>query len=121
MQGYVTMQGILYEEHSVWLFVLVTVVMGGLAAWQMGRAVAQTWRPFTILPFYVAMLTCGVRFIHFALFQGTLLSMQFFVVDYIVLFIATMIGWRKQRAKQMRTQYSFAFESSGPLAWRRKG
>jgi hypothetical protein len=115
------MQGILYEEHSIWLFVLVTVVMGGAAAWQMGRAVAQTWRPFAILPGYVALLTCGVRFIHFALFEGTLLSLHYFVVDFATLFIATMIGWRMQRAQQMRTQYSFAFEGSGPLSWRRKG
>jgi hypothetical protein len=115
------MQGILYEEHSIWLFVLVTIVMGGAAAWQMGRAVAQTWRPFTILPVYVTLLTCGVRFVHFAMFQGTLLSLHYFVVDFMMLFIATMIGWRMQRAQQMRTQYSFAFEGSGPLSWRRKG
>ncbi len=41
-----TMQGILYEEQSIWLFLLVTVCMGGWAAWMTGRAVAITWRPF---------------------------------------------------------------------------
>ncbi|MGL4636789.1 MAG: DUF6867 family protein [Beijerinckiaceae bacterium] len=114
------MQGILYEEHSAWLFVLVTVVMGGLAAWQMGRSIALTWRPFAIMPVYVALLTCGVRFLHFALFQGTLLSVQYFIVDFVVLFIAAIIGWRMQRAEQMRTQYSFAFDGAGPVSWRRK-
>ena len=34
------MQGILYEEPSVWLFLLVTLVMGGGAAWMTGRAMA---------------------------------------------------------------------------------
>jgi hypothetical protein len=115
-----TMQGILYEEHSAWLFVLVTVVMGGAAAWQMGRAIAQTWRPFAVLPVYVALLGLGVRFIHFALFQGTLLSPHYYLVDCVVLFFAAFIGWRMQRAEQMRTQYSFAFEGAGPLSWRRK-
>jgi hypothetical protein len=101
------MQGILYEEHSAWLFVLVTIVMGGAAAWQTGRSVAQTWRPFAILPLYIALLNLGVRFIHYALFGGMLL-------------LAAAIGWRMRRAQQMRTQYSFAFTGSGPFSWKRK-
>ena len=40
------MQGILYEEPSIWLFLLITVIMGGWAAWMTGRAIALTWRPF---------------------------------------------------------------------------
>ena len=32
------MQGVLYEESSEWLFIMVTVVMGGWAAWMTGRA-----------------------------------------------------------------------------------
>ncbi len=114
------MQGILYEEHSAWLFILVTVVMGGLAAWQMGRSIAQTWRPFAALFAYAAMLTCGVRFIHFAMFEGTLVSPRYFVVDFIVVFAAAALGWRRRRAEQMASQYSFAFASAGPFGWRRK-
>ena len=30
------MQGILYEEPSIWLFLLITVIMGGWAAWMTG-------------------------------------------------------------------------------------
>jgi hypothetical protein len=114
------MQGILYEEHSAWLFVLVTVVMGGSAAWQMGRSVAQTWRPFAILPLYVALLNLGVRFVHFALFEGTLLSPYYYAIDFIVLMFAAAIGWRMRRAQQMRTQYPFAFTGAGLLSWKRK-
>ncbi len=114
------MQGILYEEHSAWLFLLVTVVLGGAAAFQMGRAIAQTWRPLVMLPIYVALLNCAVRFIHFALFQGTLLSLHYYVVDFVFLLGFAMLGWRMKRAEQMKTQYAFAFEGSGPLSWRRK-
>ena len=39
------MNGILYEEDYIGLFLLVTVVMGGGAAWLAGRAIAGTWRP----------------------------------------------------------------------------
>jgi hypothetical protein len=114
------MQGILYEEHSVWLFILVTVLIGGAAAWQMGRAIAQTWRPFSVLFIYSIMLACGIRFIHFALFQGTLLSAQYFIVDYAFIMLAAILGWRKRRSEQMATQYSFAFTGAGPFGWRRK-
>ncbi|MGL5115483.1 MAG: DUF6867 family protein [Beijerinckiaceae bacterium] len=115
------MQGILYEEHSALLFVLVTVMMGGLAAFQMGRATAQTWRAFATVPLYAALLTLGVRFLHFALFEGTLLSLHYFVVDFLVVFAFAALGFRIKRAEQMRTQYSFAFQSAGPFGWRRKG
>jgi hypothetical protein len=114
------MQGILYEEHSAWLFILITVVMGGGAAWQMGRSIAQTWRPFMVLFAYAALLTCAVRFIHFALFQGTLLSLQFYVVDFAIVLAFAILGWRKRRTEQMASQYAFSFEASGPFGWRRK-
>ncbi len=114
------MQGILYEEHSAWLFVLVTVVMGGAAAWQMGRSIAQTWRPFWTVFAYAALLNCAVRFIHFALFQGTLLSPHYFLVDYVVVAALAVLGWRKRRAEQMAAQYAFSFAPAGPFGWRRK-
>jgi hypothetical protein len=114
------MQGILYEEHSAWLFILVTVVMGGAAAFQMGRAIAATWRPFAMLPVYVALLNIAVRFIHYALFGGTLLSPHYFLVDFVVLMAFAALGWRRRRARQMSTQYAFAFEAAGPLSWRRR-
>jgi hypothetical protein len=114
------MQGILYESQSVWVFVFVTLIMGGAAAIQMGRSIAQTWRPFAVLLVYAALLTVGVRFIHYAMFGDTLTSLQYFVVDYAVIVAAAALGWRKRRAEQMATQYSFAFTSAGPFSWRRK-
>ena len=115
------MQGILYESASALPFLLVTVVMSGLAAWQMGRAIAQTWRPYIIVPVYALLMTFAVRFIQFALFDGKLLSLQYLITDFIVLLIAGSIGWRMMRAQQMGTQYSFAYEKSSLLTWKRRG
>lgn len=114
------MQGILYEEHSAWLFLLVTVVIGGAAAFQMGRSIAQTWRPFWMLFIYAALLNCAVRFIHYAVFQGTLLSLQYYLVDYVVILVIAITGWRMRRTAQMASQYAFSFEAAGPFGWRRK-
>jgi hypothetical protein len=114
------MQGILYEEHSALLFILVTIVMGGAAAWQMGRSIAQTWRPFWMVIVYAALLNCAVRFIHYALFQGTLLSPHYYLVDFVIILAFTVAGWRKRRTEQMASQYAFSFQASGPFGWRRK-
>ena len=68
------MQGIIYEEPSAWLFLLVTVLMGGWAAWMTGRACAVTWRPWIVLALYLVVLAAAVRFIHMALFEWFLRS-----------------------------------------------
>jgi hypothetical protein len=114
------MQGILYEEHSALLFILVTVVMGGWAAWQTGQAVAKTWGEIWKLVAYCLLLGLVVRFLHFALFQGTLLSLKYYIVDTAIVTAAGLIGWRVKRATQMVTQYPWEYVRSGPLGWRRR-
>ncbi|HEY7386340.1 MAG TPA: hypothetical protein VH743_21985 [Beijerinckiaceae bacterium] len=115
------MQGILYEETSFWLFGLVTVLMGGWAAWMTGRAMAITWQPYAVLAVYLLLLAAVVRFIHFALFHGTLLSIHYYVVDAAVILAIGSIGFRFTRARQMATQYRWLYERTGPLTWREKG
>ena len=115
------MQGILYEEHSIWLFILVTIILGGWTAWMTGRAIALTWRPLWQLPFYILILGLFVRFIHFALFGGTLLSMHYFLVDTIFLVAFALAGWRYTRTTQMTTQYRWLYERTGPFGWRPRG
>ncbi len=114
------MQGILYEEPSFWLFGLVTVVMGGWAAWMTGRAMALTWRPYWMLIAYLLILGAVVRFIHFALFEGTLLSLQFYLVDAVVILVIGSLGFRYRRARQMTTQYRWIYERTGPFSWRER-
>ena len=112
------MSGILYEEPSIWLFLLVTVFLGGGAAWLSGRAVALTWRPYWQVLGYMLLLACAVRFLHYALFEGTLLTAQYYAVDLGVLCILGSIGFRLTRAKQMTSQYPWLYEPAGPFGWR---
>jgi hypothetical protein len=102
-------------------FIIITVVLGGGAAWLSGKAIAETWRPYALLIFYMALLAAGVRFIHFALFHGTLLSLQFYLIDFVILAALGSLGFRVARAGQMATQYSWLYERSGPLAWLKRG
>jgi NO-binding membrane sensor protein with MHYT domain len=114
------MNGILYEEDYVWLFVLVTIVMGGGAAYLAGRAIAATWRPWWHVAFYMLLLGLAVRFIHFALFEGTLLSPQFYAVDTAVCLLFGYLGYRVTRVGQMTAQYRWINARSGPLRWARR-
>lgn len=114
------MQGILYEEDYASLFLLVTIVMGGGAAWLAGRAIAATWRPWQHVAGYMLILGIAVRFIHFALFEGTLLSPQYYAVDTAVCLIFGFLGYRVTRAAQMATQYGWINVRSGPFAWARR-
>ena len=114
------MQGILYEEPSIFLFLLVTVVIGGGAAWLTGRAIAITWRPFWQLVPYALLLGAAARFLHFALFHGTLLTVHFYLVDTVILFALATIGFRLTRTRQMTTQYRWLYQRTGPFTWRER-
>lgn len=114
------MQGILYEEPSFGLFLLVTCLMGGWAAWMTGRAVAITWGPYWQCILYLALMAGAVRFIHYALFQGTLLSLHYYLVDALVIIAIGSVGYRFIRARQMATQYRWLYERTGPLTWRER-
>ena len=114
------MQGILYEEPSFWLFGLVTVLMGGWAAWMTGRAMAITWQPYLLCVGYLLLLAGAVRFIHYALFRGTLLSLHYYAIDAVVVLIIGSLGFRYHRARQMTTQYRWLYERTGPFSWRER-
>lgn len=99
-----------------WIFLLLTI-LGGAAAIASGRAMAKTWSPaWAIVPAMI-VLSAAVRFLHFALYQEELLSLRYYLVTLVILLIAAFGGYRSMRARQMATQYSWAFEKSG-LNWR---
>ena len=95
-------------------------MLGGGAAALAGRAIALTWRPWWQIVAYMLLLACAVRFIHFALFGGTLLSLHYYVVDSVVCLGLGFLGFRTARVAQMVTQYRWINQPDGPLRWRRK-
>ncbi|MCF6192620.1 MAG: hypothetical protein L3J76_05775, partial [Candidatus Hydrothermae bacterium] len=100
------------------VFIILTGVFGGGAAWLSGRALALKWRPVWQLVVYTALLAAAVRFLHYALFGEVLLSLQYYLVAYAVLLGLGLLGYRATRVKQMTTQYYWLYERAGPLAWR---
>lgn len=110
----------LYEEGSFGVFVLVTVILGGGGAWLTGRAIAGTWRPAWQVAVYMLVLGVAVRFIHMALFGGTLLSLHYYAVDTAVCLAFGFAGFRVTRAAQMVRQYGWLNERAGAMRWRRR-
>jgi hypothetical protein len=118
-------------------FLLVTVFLGGGAAYLSGRAVALTWRRLPQLLVFVLLLSLAVRFIHFALFHGSFFAvavgangavswqplftaLHYWAVDMVVLLLISGLGFRVTRTAQMIGQYSWLFERQSRLSWRRR-
>jgi hypothetical protein len=105
-------------ENGLFTFILVTLLMGGGAAYASGKAIAQTWRPFWHVPLYMLIVALAVRFCHFALFEEELFSLSSYLIDFGVAFAAASLGYRLVRARQMAVQYGWLFRRRGALGWR---
>jgi hypothetical protein len=110
----------LLAENALWIFILVTIVLGGGASALAGRAIAATWRPVWQVVAYGFILGIAVRFIHFSVFNGTLVSLHYYLVDTAFCIAFGFLGFQASRAAQMVTQYRWLMEPAGLLGWRRK-
>jgi len=109
---------LLYENDALGSFLLVTVLLGGGAAWLAGRAIAQTWRPWWSVVAYMLILGVAVRFFHFSLFDGTFLSPYYYAIDSAVAIAFASLGFQTMRRAQMAHQYGFLRRPAPPAAAR---
>jgi hypothetical protein len=112
------LQGVLYDDPSAFIFILITIIMGGAAGYSTGKAIAQTWRPGWHLIASAIVLGVAVRFIHYALFGASFLSVHYYVIDTLLVLAATFLGFRLTRVKQMTTRYSWLYRPAGAFFWR---
>ena len=82
----------IFWSNGFWSFIVLTVILGGSAAWMSGRAVARNWRALWLLGLYCLFLALAVRFLHFALFQSVLLSTPMLLIDLIVMLFFGFVG-----------------------------
>jgi len=120
--------GVIYEK-SLWAFLFITVIVGGSAAYMVGRAAAKGWNPFWQAVVQVLALAAAVRFLHWGLFagatfeawrqaQGALLSLHYYVTDAAILLLFAALGFRRQRTVQMLRQYRWLTVQTSPLSWK---
>ena len=108
------------DMHGILVFIFVTVILGGGAAIMMGRNFATNWRPAMHVAVAGIGLALGVRFLHYALFEEYLLTLQGFLPDAIVVIAMGLLGFRWRRTEQMTSQYYWLYERTGPLTWRQR-
>lgn len=106
------------SDDGLRVFLVLTVIIGGGAAFLAGRGLARGWKPYWRVFFYMALLAGAVRFFHHALFDGNLLSPYYYLVTYLVLLAGASLGYRSMRATQMVTQYPWLYTRTSPLTWR---
>lgn len=107
-------------EHSASQFLVLTVIIGGGTAWMAGRALALGWRPIWQVVAYSLLLGAAVRFFHFALLEGTLLSLKHYVIDTGVVIFFGLLSYRFARTTQMVSQYPWIYKRTSPLSWAKK-
>jgi hypothetical protein len=108
----------LLSDDGPWVFLTLTVLIGGGGAFLAGRGLARSWKPYWRVFVYIALLAAALRFFHYALFNGDLLSLYYYLVTYALLLVAGSFGFRFMRTTQMVTQYRWLYERTGPLTWR---
>ncbi len=99
------------------VFIGVTVILAGGAAYMMGQALANTWRPAWQVLIYGLLLGLADRFMIFALFDGELLSLGGFIVDSAILLIIGLASWRFNQVKMMIKQYPWLYRRASPFHW----
>jgi hypothetical protein len=112
--------GMIYPHESFLQVLLVTGILGGGAAWLTGRACGETWRPLWQVVGYTILLGAAVRFFHFALFEGELLSLPSFLADAIYLTAVGCLSWRITRTTRMVAQYRWLYQRTSPVTWRER-
>src|SRR6266700_3390255 len=105
---------------AIFVFILATVLMCGGASWLAGRAIALGWQPWWRVVLPMLLLGLAVRFIHFAVFRGTLLSLALYLLDAAVCLGVGLLSFRVARVGQMVTRYGWINEPANLIGWRRR-
>ncbi len=102
------------------VFVGLTFVLMGFAAFMTGQATANTWKPAWHAVMYSLLLAFVDRFLNFALFDGELFSISGYLVDAAVLTLFALFAYRLTQARKMVSQYPWLYRPAGLFGWRRR-
>ncbi len=100
------------------VFIAMTVIFGGFAAYMTGQAIANTWRPVFQVIFYCCLLAMACRFLIWGLFQGELLTLSGYLMDVLILQIIGLVSFRRTQVKKMISQYPWLYMKNGPFFWK---
>ena len=105
---------------------LIFLCLYGFAAFMMGQALAETWRPLWQIFFYGILLTAGDRALAYMLLHTDQLSLSTFfssmfglgaAIDAVIIFAIAFFAYRITRVRQMVTQYPWLYQKAGLMTW----
>jgi len=102
------------------VFIGVTLVLVGGAAFMTGQALSANWRPARQAVAYSLLLGLVDRFVIFSLFDGELLSLSGYVIGTAMIMTVALLSYRATRARTMVAQYPWLYERTGPFGWRER-
>ncbi len=105
---------------SLPVFIGVTLVLFGGAAFMTGYAIADTWRPTWHGVMYGVLLGVADRLMGFLLFGSQLLSVTGYLVDTTILVAILLLAHRATQAHKMVSQYPWLYERAGLFGWRER-
>jgi hypothetical protein len=105
---------------SLPVFLGLTIVLFGGAAFMTGQGMASKWRPMRTAFLYTALLGLGDRFLIYALFGGQLLSLTGYIIHTAILTVICLAAYRMTQARKMVKQYPWLYERSGLFSWRER-
>ncbi len=103
------------------VYIGVTIILFGFAAFMTGQALAATWRKPGWVVFYMLLLTFADRFIVWSLFGRDLLSINGYLIDAATLTAIGLAAYRLTVARKMVQQYPWLYRRRGLFGWRRLG
>jgi hypothetical protein len=100
------------------VFIGLTVVLAGGAAFMTGQSSAAHWQPALRAVLFAALLGAADRFLVYALFDGPLLSLSGYLSNTAVLVAIALFGYRVTQARKMVSQYPWLYRRAGLFGWR---
>jgi len=102
------------------VFIGLTLVLFGGVSILTGQGLARGWKSvWYILP-YGFLLACADRFLTYALFDGVLLNLPGFVVQWVWIVAIGSFAHRLTFVRKMVNQYPWLYERDGLLGWRER-
>jgi branched-chain amino acid transport system ATP-binding protein len=109
------------------VFIGVTLVLFGFAAFQMGQALAETWRPVWHNVPYGLLLAFADQFLGYALFGRSFFDWEQLSADIgvflghaIYIIAVALLVYRVTLARKMVVQYPWLYERAGLFSWRER-
>lgn len=105
---------------SLGVFIGLTVILIGGAGVLTGRALADAWKPPLQVVFACFGLALVDRFLIYALFQGELLHLTGFLIDFAVITALALAAYRLTVVHKMVAQYPWRYERESLWRYRKK-